>query len=988
MPELDRRDFLRVVGLSAGAAAAAACQEPVEKIIPYLNHPEEVIPGTSTYYASTCRECPVACATLIATREGRPIKVDGNPEDPVGRGKLCVRGQASLHRTFDPARLAGPQVRDPGTGKLTSTTWEAALDTLVGWLGPAAQKGMVHFLTGHETGVLDGLIDRFLQAIGSPHRVRFEPFGHEALRTANRAVFGTDAIPHFALDRADVLLSFGADFIETWLNPVQNQVLYASARRGGKSFSVYVGPRLGASGQAMDLWLRTKPGTEIRVALALAGHAARVRGGAAVPAGAQVSLESAAQESGVPLEQLRRVADRLASAQAPLALPPGNELQGTNAAAFVTAVQLLNVSIGAPGRTLLFGPDHNVGRLARFRDLKELAGKIRGGEVQVLLVHGSNPLYSAPQVGLADALGQQDLRVVSFASHADETTAAAHLVLPDHTPFEAWGDAEPVPGVRRLQQPTVRPLFDTRATGDVLIEAARRLGAGDGMPSSLLAALQAAYADWPAAVQRGGVLDGAASGGPPASGGTALAGMRFDTAEISGEGTLDLLVYPSLHFYDGRSARSPVLQEIPNPVTKMTWGSYAELHPETARELGIREFDVVRVSTDVGSVELPAFLNEALHPSAVAIEAGQGQVPVEPEHTGQHDRLRRREKIGVNALAILPGRLDPASGALAWLSSRCKVEKTGERRYSAKTQATFDQEGREIAQVVALGGVGHAAAHVPAHGMQDEHGGDSHGDAAPYAGASHLEKRPFDPAQDARDPSYRWGLTIDLDACVGCNACMTACVQENNIPAIGDELVKRGREMHWIRIERYVEHHGEELEIRNLPMLCQHCGAAPCETVCPVYATYHNDEGLNVMVPNRCIGTRYCGNNCPYKVRRFNYFPYDFDVRYPENLRLNPDVMVRSKGVMEKCTLCVQRINGAKDRALREGRTVREGELSTACAQACPSDAIHFGNYKDPESAVAKAREDPRAYAVLHHLNTRPGVTYLRKVLRVEHEKA
>jgi molybdopterin-containing oxidoreductase family iron-sulfur binding subunit len=254
----------------------------------------------------------------------------------------------------------------------------------------------------------------------------------------------------------------------------------------------------------------------------------------------------------------------------------------------------------------------------------------------------------------------------------------------------------------------------------------------------------------------------------------------------------------------------------------------------------------------------------------------------------------------------------------------------------------------------------------------------------PYADAMHLETKPFDPADDGRDPDYRWGLTLDLDACTGCNACITACVQENNIPTIGETIVRQGREMHWIRMERYVEHAGDAVQVYHVPMMCQHCGSAPCETVCPVFATYHNDQGLNVMVYNRCIGTRYCSNNCPYKVRRFNYFPYDTLIRDPEQLALNPDVTVRSKGVMEKCSMCVQRINGARDTAIVEGRTIREGEFTTACAQTCPSNAITFGNYKDPESQVTKNNRDPRAYWVFHHLNTRPGVTYLKSIDRSE----
>jgi Fe-S-cluster-containing dehydrogenase component len=271
---------------------------------------------------------------------------------------------------------------------------------------------------------------------------------------------------------------------------------------------------------------------------------------------------------------------------------------------------------------------------------------------------------------------------------------------------------------------------------------------------------------------------------------------------------------------------------------------------------------------------------------------------------------------------------------------------------------------------------GHGESHAGGHGGSHEE--------RPYADAMHLETVPFDPARDALDEKYRWGMSIDLDSCSGCSACVAACVSENNIPAIGETLVRQGREMHWIRIERYVEPREDgELVVRHAPMLCQHCGAAPCESVCPVYATYHSKEGLNVMVPNRCIGTRYCGNNCPYKVRRFNYFPYDFDYRGPEGLSLNPDVIVRSKGVMEKCTFCVQRINAGKDRARLEGRDrVTDAEVQPACAQACPSDSIVFGNYKDPDSEVTRLRNDPRAYWVLHHLNTRPAITYQKSIDR------
>lgn len=977
MPEFDRREFLKIVGLSAGAAATAACQEPVELVIPYLNQPEELVPGVPTYYASTCRECPSACGTVVKTREGRPIKVDGNPDDPISKGRLCVRGQASLYRTYDAARFKGPMKRSDG-GALVEIGWDEVLDLLVEKLRPAAEANRVYFLGGLETGTLDGLIDQTLAAIGSPNRVSFEPFAQEALRSANERVFGVDALPHFAFEEADVVVSFGTDFLETWLNPLQNQVGFAASRRAGNGYAVHVGPRLSLSGANADLWLSPAAGTEILVALALAGAVARRRGvdlGPLGPGLAGTTPASTAERTGIPAEKLERLAQRIAKASSPLALPAGRELEGANAAEFAAAVQLLNFVSGAIGKTVTFGPDHALSRVARFRDMKELAGKMIGGQVGVLLVHGANPVYAAPQVGFADAMRTAGLLSVSFSSAADETTALADLVLPDHTPFEAWGDAEPVRGVRRLQQPTVRPLMNTRALGDTLLELGRRLGHAARLPSgSFKDLLQARWGSvgFDAALARGGDFKPTAPRSVSLS--PSATSLEFNPATIEGQGDLTLLVYPSLHLYDGRSARIAMLQEIPDPVTKLVWGSYAELHPESAAQLGIEEGDVVRVSTEAGAIELPAFPHEAVRPGYIAVMAGQGHQPVDPDFPRDRvDRHWRRASVGVNALEILPGRLDAASGGLAWLSTRAKVEPTGTRALMPKTQPTFDQEGRGIAQVA---------------GVAALHGGkaDSHAEPA-YADASHLEAVDFDPSDDGRHPDYRWGMAIDLDACSGCNACLTACSQENNIPAIGEELVRQGREMHWIRLERYIEREGDEIEVRHTPMLCQHCGAAPCEAVCPTLATYHSAEGLNVMVPNRCIGTRYCGNNCSYKVRRFNYYPYDLDVREPEHLALNPDVTVRSKGVMEKCSFCVQRINAAKDQVrIEQGEdaTVADGVITPACAQTCPSSAITFGNHKDPGSQVSKRRADARAYWVFPHLNTRPAVTYLKSVKRAE----
>jgi molybdopterin-containing oxidoreductase family iron-sulfur binding subunit len=660
------------------------------------------------------------------------------------------------------------------------------------------------------------------------------------------------------------------------------------------------------------------------------------------------------------------------TAQAPLALPPGSEIQGTNATAFAAAVQILNFVSGAVNRTVRFGPDANLEGLHRFRDLKELAGRMRGDEVEVLLVHETNPVYAGAGLGFAEAMGKVPF-IVSFSSAPDETSALAHLILPDDTPYESWGDAEPVRGVRRLQQPTIRPIFDTRPLGDVLLETGRALGVGDALPTG-------SFRDQLFAAWGGPAIDAAlASGGDfkpaaaePVALGPSLTSLQFEPAQLGGDGALALVAYPSLHFYDGRSARLLRLQEVPDAVTKSTWGSVAEIHPDTAAALGVERGDVLRIRTEQGQLELPALPHEGVRPGVVAIQVGQGHQPIEPnldptEQWGQVDWLGRREVYGVNVLSVLSGRLDPASGGLAWYSSKVGVEKTGAHQFIAYTQATSDQEGRGIGQATTL-----AALRGEGEDLHEQ---------------PHMEVKPFDPAADsAGDSPYRWGMSIDLDACTGCNACVAACAQENNTPTIGKELVLKGREMSWIRLNRFVEHNGDAVEIRQIPMLCQHCGAAPCESVCPVFATYHSDEGLNVMVYNRCIGTRYCSNNCPYKVRRFNYLPYDFEIRAPENLALNPDVTVRTKGVMEKCSFCVQRIKYAQDLKAGTDDVVADGEVVSACQQACPSQAITFGNLKDPESRVRQLLEDPRQYYVFEHLYTRPAVSYLKSIRRVPTE--
>jgi anaerobic selenocysteine-containing dehydrogenase/Fe-S-cluster-containing dehydrogenase component len=995
MPEIDRRDFLKIAGLTAGAAAATACSEPVHNIFPYVQAPDEITPGIATYYNSTCRECSAGCGIRVKTREGRPIKVDGNPDHPLSKGRLCVRGEFGHMRTFDNARFKGPMKR--GADKsLQPVSWDEAMAAFVEALKKAGNKTV--FLGGAETGTQDALIDQALAALGAPHRLRFEPFAYEALRSGDQLVFGTDAVPQFKIGSADVLVAFGTDFIETWLSPLANQIAFTEARKEGKGYAIFVGPRLGLSGANTDLWLAPNPGTEALVAIALASEVAKRRGGGPESLKgllAKYPAAAVAEKTGVPQALLESVAARIAAASAPLALPPGVEVQGTNAARFAAAVQILNVVSGAVGKTVVFGPDHNLGKLARFADLSELVGKMRGGEVGVLMVHGVNPAYSAPQVGLADALKSGNVFTVSFASAPDETAALADLVLPDHTAFESWGDAEPVRGVRTLQQPTVRPLFDTRATVDVLLDAARSLGgnAPAGSFRDLLIAAWGGRVAFDTALARGGDWKEVSATGVSVAAGAAS--LDLEPAALVGNAADPvLIVYPSHHLYDGRLSRVQALHEVPDPVTKTMWGSYAEMSLETAKVLDVDLGDVLKVKTEAGEIQVTAYPHETVRAGVIAIQVGRGQLPRDPNAPLEPHSYWQRDVIGANAYSLIPAKLDPQSGALAWLSTHATVTNTKGRAPVIRTQLTFDQEGRGFGRAVTLGALAEAE---HGHAESHEEGAEHHTLGAssnprrlhplPAQGsADHLVTKVYDPGKDAHpDSPYRWGMSIDQDACTGCNACMAACITENNIPVVGPENIRIGREMHWVRIERYVEVADDrEVDVRHTPLMCQHCGAAPCESVCPALATYHSKEGLNVMVENRCIGTRFCSNNCPYKARRFNHWSYDWYVPEPENWALNPDVMVRAKGVMEKCTFCVQRINGAKDVARKENRTVREGEIVTACQQVCPSHAITFGNLRDPEAVVTQARNVPRAYRVLEHLYTRPAVSYLMNVRRTE----
>ena len=998
---MNRRKFLKVMGVTGGGASVmAGCStDAVEKLIPYLVPIEDQIPGQAVHYASTCRECPAGCGVHVRVREGRAVKVEGNPEHPVNQGRLCARGQAALQGTYNPDRVRGPLARS-ASGSLEPIGWDDALARLATQLADAGD-GLV-FLTGEEHGSFGELVREWAEAFGGRH-VMHEPFGYEALRQAGQSVFGTAALPDYRLGEADYVLSFGADFLETWRSPVEHTrgfVAVHGYHEGRMGRYVHVEPRMSMTAMSADEWIAPRPGTEALVALTLAHvvanhHADRAPADAA---GLRALLapyepEDMAERTGVSAEVVHRLAEEFTAGPS-VALPGGVGTQHPDAHITAAAVHLLNYLAGNVGRSVVFPGGHAAETLP-YAQLVALLEAARNGRVTVLLLHGANPVHGTPAgLGVAEALAAVPFKV-SFSRFLDETSQLADLVLPDHDPFEQWNDYALRPGVRSLQQPVMQPVFDTRQTGDVLIDVARRAGGATaarfalgGATQNLFKtylqeqwrALQRTQADrrpfdqfWHDALQHGGVWADSSHGPVRLTRGLALDAVSWSAPE----GQFALIAYPSSSLFDGRGANRPWLQELPDPVTKITWSSWVEIHPETATHLGIAEGDIVEVTSAAGSVEVPAYLYPGVRPDVVAMPLGQG-------HTAYG---RYAEGRGANAYRLL----DHAPTAFGGVSHYAAValRPTGRHERLAKTEGRNRQLDRGIAPAVTVAGI---ASGELEHGAHAEH-------AAPIPEREeHVVEQVAEGQAEARKygpyafETTRWAMAVDLGKCTGCSACVIACSAENNVPFVGPDQVRRGREMQWIRVERYFEggEHGEPLEARFVPMMCQHCGNAPCEPVCPVFAAYHTPDGLNGQVYNRCVGTRYCGNNCPYKVRYFNWYdmstgedPRTFAWPEPMHWLLNPDVTVRSKGVMEKCTFCVQRIRGAQHQARVEDRPVADGDVRTACQQTCPADAIAFGNLTDPASRVAQVAAAERGYRVLDGLNTKPAVTYLMKVRNV-----
>jgi Fe-S-cluster-containing dehydrogenase component len=954
-----RRDFLKLMGFSVGAAALAGCTRIPERLaVPLGAQPEGELPGVATYYATTCGGCASGCGLLVKTRDGRPIKIEGNPRSELSRGATCAAGQATVLSLYDDARLKGPLLH----GRPAS--WAAADAFVTARLAAiAAAGGRLALLTGTIASPSSGrLIEELLRRFpGALHAVH-DPVSLAALRHANDLCFGRPVVPRFRFDRARVIVGIEADFLGSWLSPVEFARQYADGRRPGgaapmaRHYQFESG--LSLTGSNADRRAAVLPSELGLVALALAGRLARLAG--AADPGPAVSAVAPSCEPAL-----------LDAVAADLWAHRGESLvvSGVDDPAVQVAVNRINSRLGNLGADRPIDLDRpSWQRQGDGGAVTALIAAMERGEVHGLLLWGVNPAYDHPQAArFVRALDNVALKV-SFAERLDETAAHADAVCPDHHFLESWGDAEPVAGGFGLRQPAIAPLFATRAVHESLLRWM-------GEPPDVLAHLREVWRRdvfprqqegigfddfWDRSLQEGGFTsperppESAAAASPPEDRGdfaAAAAAILAGREAARAAGGLELRLYEKVGLRDGRHANNPWLQELPDPVTRVTWGNYVSIAPALAAQMGLEQGDVVALRGGPATLELPVQIQPGQPPGAVSVALGYGRTRAGKVGDG----------VGANAFPLL--------GARAGF----RLEKTGRRQVLASTQLHNSMEGRPIVREAAL-----------ADFLRD-----------PAAG----NERPHLQTLWAERPRERhfWGMAVDLNACLGCGACVVACQAENNVAVVGRDEVARGREMHWIRIDRYYSGPPEEPRTVYQPMMCQHCGNAPCETVCPVLATVHSADGLNQQVYNRCVGTRYCANNCPYKVRRFNWFNYANNDRFDYAMNsdlgkmvLNPDVVVRSRGVMEKCSLCTQRIQAGKLRAETAGEPLADGDIRTACQQACPAEAIVFGDLNAAGSEVARQQASPRFYNVLEELNTRPVVGYLTRVRNApgEGEKA
>ncbi|MCZ2357329.1 MAG: 4Fe-4S dicluster domain-containing protein [Bacteroidia bacterium] len=941
----NRRDFLKYLGFGITAATLAACEKtPVRYALPYIVKPNDLMPGVPNYYASTFYDGSEYNSILVKTREGRPIKIEGNSTSPISEGGVSTRAHASVLSLYDNARLKGP------IANKTETKWEDVDNQIKTKLGELSGKIVLlsHSILSPSTR---SLIQTFAEKFKVRH-ITYDSYSSSAILEANQQCFDKAVLPHYRFDKAKIIVGFNADFLGTWLTPttftkqwVKNRSLVNGQKEMSRHYQFET--NLSLTGSNADYRAPMKPSDEGKYVLKLYNEIAKLAG----QAGAEGGMDAAG--------------NLVSKAAQDLWANKGNGIvvSGSNQVGVQILVNTINNLLGNVGTTIDFSRPSNL-RQGKDSEMAKLIEEINAGSVEGLLLYNCNPVYSHPNgETIKNAIGKLKLSV-SFSSHIDETSDVCQYVLPDNNYLESWGDAEPFHNSFSIQQPTINHLFNTRQFQQNLLS-----WLGDTRDPYLFLAdywkntifpktgSTAAFPTFWTHTLHEGILELPAEASTVKFSDKGLSAAIQEVTQTSGA-AMELMVYQKVGIGTGEMAGNPWLQELPDPITKATWDNYITVNREDAKTLKVEQGDIMKLEVEGGkSIDLPVIIQPGQTRGTFGIALGYGRTKAPKAALG----------IGKNA-ATLTGILNGNWQPWAKVTKATKVG-SGYKLALAQTQPT--QYNRPIVKETIL----------------SEYVKDPQ--------AANHEK--FDLvslwAEHDKNGHY-WAMAIDLNACTGCGACVVSCQAENNIPVVGKEEVLVRREMHWMRIDRYYSSEKENIidasempEVVFQPLMCQHCDNASCETVCPVLATVHSIDGLNQQVYNRCVGTRYCANNCAYKVRRFNWLDYtnvnNFQYNPVDDLGrmvLNPDVTVRSRGTMEKCSFCVQRIQAAKIAAKVSGKPLPDGQLQTACSASCPSGAIVFGDLNDPDSQIAKLYKSDRAYRLLEEVKTKPHVSYLVKV--------
>ncbi len=1002
-----RRDFLKFVGFGVAAATLAACEAPVIKSIPYVVRPEEIVPGVANYYASTFFDGMDFASVLVKTREGRPIHIEGNKQSKLTMGAINARVNSSVLSLYDEERLSGPKLNgDFASWSDVDASTKKALESA------KAKGGKIRILSNTiispSTKAAMAKLQGAYGAEGGAdvQHVTYDAYSYAGMRKANGMSFGKAVLPDYNFEKADVVVSFGADFLSTWLFSNAYAPQYASRRNpdGKMNKHFQFEANMSLTGTNADVRAAIKP-SEIGLAI---NELYNLIGGS-------VTTKKFDNDNGAH-EKLSEAAVALKKAKgASLVICDSND---PNVQVVVNAI---NEKLGAYGKTIdLDNPVH-----LRQGDDEAFAGLVNemsAGQVDVLMVYGTNPAYTAPSsMKFGEAISKVKY-AVSFSDREDETASLCTAIAPDNHFLESWNDYNPKGNHLSIQQPTINAIWDTRQAQESMLRwAGENTNYYDFMKARWEAEVLPKSDDafmntlWNKAVHDGVyTLKSAPMEVETASTeGTAVdvaAAASAVVKQAKSNGT-EVQFYLSTALGEGTQANNPWLQELPDPVSKITWDNYIAMNPVDCEAAGyatkygeMSPANTATISVNGVSVELPVIAQPGQKTGTVGVALGYGRTKAGKVVLQGDTALGDSSSIGHNMFAAV----GLNNGMMTYAMSG-SVEPTGNEYPIGSTQTHHTMMGRKIINETSIKTYQDAGKDVwnPDHMLSNA-----------YGEKTSVKKLDLWEQHDI-DKGHRWGLSIDLNSCIGCGACVTACHSENNVPVVGKDEVRRTRTMSWLRVDRYFSSDMNKIrgkeegigkiamygqmedpsaypEVAYQPVMCQHCNHAPCETVCPVAATTHSNEGMNQMTYNRCIGTRYCANNCPYKVRRFNWFNYMGDSKFTDvnpsqsdlsRMVLNPDVVVRARGVMEKCSFCVQRIQSGKLSAKKAGRPVEDGEVTSACASACPTNAIAFGDLNDDKTNIHEVANHDRAYNLLEEIGTRPNVFYQTKVRNLNEDR-